>query len=157
MKDYIVSMIVISIICFVSRELLSGTRIAGHLSFISGICIFLVAITPLVSLIEGIGEISFDIPESGESGRAEYESIFEDYVENAEIDLIKSEIREMVCNRFSLDPSEVRIYISYNSASQTKLERITVNLLGSAAFANSNEIVSYLADRVGCEVIVSIG
>ncbi len=148
---------IISLICFVARELLSSTNLAPHISFVCGICIFIVAIMPLVSSIEKIGELSFDDLGGGERAEEEYESIFESYVENAQIDLIKSEIRDAVCEKFGLDPSEVKIYVKYNSQSETRLERVSVSLLGSAVFANSNEITSYLEAWLGCEVVVTVG
>ena len=157
MKDYIVSMLAISLICFVSRELMVGTRLEGYIGFVAGICVFLVAIAPLISSIEKIGEITIDPIYIDRTDSSEYESIFEDYIENAEIDLIKGGIRDEVCGKFDLDPSEIRIYISYNEGSDKRLERVTVNLLGSAAFANSNEIITYLEGWLGCEVVATIG
>ena len=157
MREYIVSLMAISLICFVSREIMTGTRLESQISLVSGICIFLVAITPLISSIGKIGEISFDIPSAETGDGSEYESIFENYVQNAEIDQIKSSIRDEVCEKFTLDPSEVRIYISFDEGGEKKLERVSVNLLGSAAFANSNEISAYLEKRLGCEIIITVG
>lgn len=157
MKEYITSILVISIICFVARELLSSTNLASHISFVSGICIFLVAIMPLVSVIGEIRNISFDDLLDENTDETEYESIFEDYIENAEIDLIKREIRQIVSEKFDLDPAEVKINIKYNEEGKEKLERVSVTLLGSAAFANSNEIKEYLEIRLACEIVVIIG
>ena len=157
MKEYIVSMMVISIICFIAKELLSSSSMASHISFVCGICIFCVAIMPLVDSIEKIRDISFDVVDDESEMEQEYGSIFEDYIENAQIDEIKTQIRDAVSDKFSLDPSEVEIYLKYNSGSEKKLERVTVGLLGSAVFANSNEIKSYLDERLDCEIVVIVG
>lgn len=157
MREYITSILAVSIICFVARELLSGSKLSSHISFISGICIFLVAIMPVISVLDEINNISFDAVADENSNMTEYESIFEDYIENAEIDLIKREIRTIVAKRFSLDESEIKINIRYNSDSEVKLELVSVTLLGGAVFANSNEIKSYLEGRLGCEIVVIVG
>lgn len=157
MKEYITSILVVSIICFVARELLSSTNLSSHISFISGICIFLVAIMPLVSVIREIRTASLDAVIEENTDGTEYGSIFEDYIENAEIDLIKREIRSAVAQKFSLDESEIKVNIKYNSENEKRLERVSVTLLGRAVFANSNEIASYIEGKLGCEAVVIVG
>ena len=157
MKEYVASVMIISIICFVAKELLSSSNMASHISFVCGICIFCVAIMPLVDSIQKIRDISFDVIDDESEMEQEYGSIFEDYIENAQIDEIKGQIRAAVAERFRLDPSEIEIYLKYDSGSEKKLERVTVSLLGSAVFANSNEIKSYLDDRLDCEIVVIVG
>jgi hypothetical protein len=97
------------------------------------------------------------MPFAENENESEYESIFSSYVENAEIDLIKREIRSMVAKEFSLDESEIKINIKYDSKSEIKLKRVTVTLLGNAVFANSNEIQDYLERRLSLEVVVLVG
>lgn len=157
MKEYIISILVISIICFVARELLSTSNMAKHISFISGLCIFTVAIMPLISVIDGISDISFDEMLNGEEVATEYESVFDSYIENAEIDLIKRDIRADLAKRFSLDESELKINIKYDYRSEARLERVSVTLLGRAVFADSNAIKSYLDSRLSCETVVIVG
>ena len=157
MKEYIASVMIISIICFVAKELLSSSSMASHISFVCGICVFCVAIMPLVDSIQKIRDISFDVIDDESEMEQEYGSIFEDYIENAQIDEIKGQIRAAVAERFQLDPSEIEIYLKYDSGSEKKLERVTVSLLGSAVFANSNEIKSYLDERLDCEIVVIVG
>ncbi len=156
MKEYIVSLMVISLICFVAKELSSSSSLSGHISFVSGICIFLVAIMPLASSIEKIREISFDEFLCEDEDKEKYEDIFYKYIENAQIDELKQEIRSLVVQEFDLDPSEVKVYVKFDSQSEPKLQRITVNLSGKGAFANSNEIKSYLVSRLECEVVVTV-
>ena len=156
MREYLISMILLSVICIVIRELLSHSEVSLQINFISGICIFLVALSPLFSSLDKIREIEFDaIFDSVEEEK--YEGIFEDYIQNAEIDMIKSEIRSLVTEKFSLDESEVKIYLKYNADTDKKLERVTVSLLGRAAFANSNEIKSYLEGVLDCTVVITVG
>lgn len=157
MGEYIASVLIISVISFALKELLSGTRISSYVGFISGICIFFVAIMPFFSLISGMRDLSFEMPFAENENESEYESIFSSYVENAEIDLIKREIRSMVAKEFSLDESEIKINIKYDSKSEIKLKRVTVTLLGNAVFANSNEIQDYLERRLSLEVVVLVG
>ncbi len=112
---------------------------------------------PLISVIDGISDISFDEMLNGEEVATEYESVFDSYIENAEIDLIKRDIRADLAKRFSLDESELKINIKYDYRSEARLERVSVTLLGRAVFADSNAIKSYLDSRLSCETVVIVG
>ena len=154
MREYLISALAISVICFAVRELLSVSPLARHISFISGICIFLVAISPLFSALDEIRELPLDLELEVE--KEKYEDIFEEYVKNAETDVIKSEIRRLVTEKFSLDASEVKVYLKYDVNAEERLSRVTVNLSGRAAFANSNEIKDYLESILDCEIVMTV-
>ncbi len=148
-------MLALSVICFAVKELLSASPLARHISFISGICIFLVAISPIFSALDSIRDLSFDFELEAEEEK--YEDIFEAYIKDAETDLIKAEIRRLVTEKFSLDPSEVKVFLKYDGDTDKGLLRVTVNLSGRAAFSDSNKIKRYLESVLDCEIVMTVG
>ena len=148
-------MLAVSVICFAVRELLSASPLYRQISFISGICIFLVAISPLFSALDKIRDIELDFELEAEEEK--YEDIFEAYIKDAETELIRAEIRRIVTEKFSLDPSEVKVYLKYDGDTDKGLLRVTVNLSGRAAFSDTDKIKSYLEGVLDCEIVMTVG
>ena len=157
MKNYLLLVIGTSLVCFVARELLSNTPFSSHINYVSGICIFLVALSPIFSSFDKIKELSFDQIYESQENEEKYEEIFEKYIESAQIDMLKGEIRSSVAQKFDLDESEIKVYVKYDAGAKEKLQRVTVSLIGSAAFANSNEIYDYLDSIFDCEIVITVG
>ncbi len=157
MREYIISVMAISIICFVAKELSSQSALEGHMGFICALCIFLVALAPFFSSIGSLGKIELDSIYAPEGDNDAYEKMFEEYINNAEIDLIRSEVRSFVAKEFSLDESEIKIYLKYDETADKRLTLITVNLLGNAVFADSNKIEDFVESKTGYSTVVIIG
>ncbi|MBE6584675.1 MAG: hypothetical protein E7649_06855 [Ruminococcaceae bacterium] len=162
MKQYIVSIIVVSIIGSVISILTpegEGGGLARHTRLIFGVCVIVVCFSPLKDAIVWIRELDIEsiLPDSEQNG-SEYESIFENTYDKAQIDNLKEGIKGVLKDRFGLDPLCVDVSVSLRQeGDDQRLERVAVTLYDSAIWADTEEIESYLCSLLGCEIITVIG
>ena len=77
----------------------------------------------------------------------------------AEEENLKLGIVDILKNKFDIDSSEcyVSVKISTGSDMKRRLERIFINLYGSAIWKDTVSIEKYLSSLLGCEVVIAIG
>ena len=156
MKEYIISILAVaaagSIILILSPEG-EGGGIKKHVSLAIGLAAILVMISPLSNAIESIGNISFEGISGYSESKEEYESIFYDTLEKAEISNLKSGIKNALSDRFGIDESECNVELNISDG---KLCRVLIRLYGSAIWCDSGEIEKYLHELLDCEVVTAI-
>jgi hypothetical protein len=162
MKEYVISIIVVSIIGSVVSVIApegEGGGLSRHVRLAVGVCIILVCFAPTVRAVEWLGE--FDIgsvlPDDGENAE-QYESIFDRAYSEAEIDNLCEGIKSVVAQKFGLDPLSFKVSVRLNGDEGEKsLSRVTLTLYGSAIWADTGAIEEYLSSLLGCEIITIIG
>lgn len=164
MKTYIISIILVGVVgSFVN--ILSpegeGGGLSKHTKLAVGLCLILVCTAPLFSLIRDLGELDIHalIPELGEEESLEYESIFHSSYDNAEIENLREGIVSILGDRFDIEPSEcyVKVKVTEGGAGERRLERIFINLYGSAIWKDTGAIEAYLSSLFGCEIVTAVG
>ena len=164
MKFYIISVVIIGIVGALIRLLSphgEGGGLKNHVKLAIGIAIIPISIFPLTSFIEEIQKIDVsDIVGGQDSERLEeYESIFEEGYLLAEEDNLKIGIADILKEKFEIDPSEcyISVKISTGSDMKRRLERIFINLYGSAIWKDTVSIEKYLSSLFGCETVIAVG
>ena len=164
MKFYIISVVIIGIVGSLIRLLSpsgEGGGLKNHVKLAIGIAIIPISIFPLTSFINEIRNFdASDIDMWQENEKMEeYESIFEEGYLLAEEENLKLGIVDILKNKFDIDSSEcyVSVKISTGSDMKRRLERIFINLYGSAIWKDTVSIEKYLSSLLGCEVVIAIG
>ena len=159
MSSYVISIICVSIVGTVVSILSpdgEGGGLLRHVRLIFGLCLVIVCINPIMQIIESVREMDFElITPDIEDESDKYYDIFEDSYSKSEIANLKSGIKQMLYDKFSIDPSECEIAIILSDRGD--LNRISVTLYGGAVWKDTGEIENYLYRAFGCEIVSIIG
>lgn len=159
MKGYIISVMCVSIIGSIISMLApdgEGGGIGKHIRLILGLCVVIVCINPIKDIVDYINELDFSvITASGEDESDRYSEIFDNTYGAAEAENLKSGIKQMLYDRFGIDPSECEVGVVISD--ERKLSRVIITLYGSAVWKNTNEIEDYLSQIFKCEIVSIIG
>ena len=162
MKQYVISMIIVSLVGSIVSVLApdgEGGGLSRHVRLAAGVCIILVCFAPTVQAIEWLRDLDIDsvLPNVDESAD-EYESIFDSTYSEAEIDNLCEGIKKVVSERWGLDPLSFKVSVKLDGEGESRrLSRVTLTLYGSAIWADTGEIEAYLGSLLGCEIITVIG
>ena len=164
MKNYVITIIIIGVIGSLVSLLApegEGGGLKKHVGLAIGLCVILCFSSPIISLIQSIGEFDAHalVPDIDEVDREEYESIFEAGFSAVEIQNLRDGIAKILDERFGIDASEssVTLNVSTDSSGKRVLDRIFICLYGSAVWKDTGEIERYLTSLFGCEVITAVG
>ena len=146
-----------SVVCALSPEG-EGGGLSRHVGLIFGLCLILVTLAPAKQAIKWISELDIEAVIPDASGQeAEYESIFESTYTDAEIDNLKEGIKDVLEQRFGVDPLCVEVSVRFSGeGSDKKLKKVVLTLYGSAIWADTGEIERYLGSNLGCEIVTVI-
>ena len=159
MSSYVISIICVSIVGTIASILSpdgEGGGLLRHVRLVFGLCLVIVCINPIMQIVESIREMDFElsIPDVEEESDKYYD-IFEDSYSKSEIVNLKTGIKQMLYDKFAIDPSECEITISFSG--DGNLKRISVTLYGGAVWKDTEEIESYLYRAFACEIVTIIG
>lgn len=152
MKEYLIAMIGVCALCFIVRELqLFGDN--KYVSFVCGICVVAVSVTPLLGLSEWMHSLDIDSVLDEEGEYEEYSSYFDSYITESYISEVEAEITNYILEKYGLseDNVSVSIYVGEERA------LIYISLTGKGIFANTNNMKKELADRYSSDVEIVIG
>ena len=164
MKGYVISIIIVGVIgSFVTLLAPEGEGggLGKHARLAVGLCVILVCIAPLNSLLRGLSGLDLHslMGDGGDGGAEEYESIFDSSYSAAEIENLREGIKTILFDKFGVEPSEcyVKVTVSGDAVGDRRLERIFINLYGSAIWRDTGAIEDYLSSLFGCEIVTAVG
>lgn len=162
MKEYIISIIIVSVIGSVVSVLApegEGGGLSRHVRLAAGVCLILVCFAPTLKAIEWLREFDIEaVFPDDEEDQIDYESIFDKAYSDAEIDNLCEGIKAVVTQKFGLDPLSFKVSVKLSGeGSEKSLSRVTLTLYGSSIWADTGEIERYLSQLLGCEIITIIG
>lgn len=162
MKEYILSMVAVCIICIIVKEIFPDENsLKGHINLVCGLCILCVMIYPVCNLIRFVSEFDFSsivTPDTEYGEKYEYESVFDNYLCNMQLESIKSEIKNCLKDTCGLHDEDMEIYLyTENENGKLYIKRVTVSLFGRGVFCDSNKIKTEVQRLCSCEVAVTVG
>ncbi len=155
MKEYLLSLIICSILAAVVCFISPSESLRGNQKLIAGLCIICIMTRPAVSVINFIREldITLYIPSApSEEYRDEWEDYLKDYGEGA--------VRDYVCSELEMTfgVSAKRVSVTYKGDGEgIAIEKIYIELPQSAAFKDTAKIEVYFEKIFDCEVITAVG
>lgn len=164
MKQYVISILIVGVIGSIVNLLTpSGERgsISSHVRLATGLVLILVCVSPLLTVVRGLGELDISdiLGGASEIEKEEYQSIFDESYSAAEIENVKAGIKSILWDKFGIAEDECYVSVTTESGEDGKrsIKRIFINLYGRAILKNTDEIESYLASLFGCEIVTAVG
>lgn len=158
-KGYIISVICVSIVGSIASMLsLEGENggLGKHFRLIFGICIVLVCLNPIKDIFNYIENAKNEwIVEGIVQNEEKYSEMFDKSFAAAEITNLKNGIKQLLNDRFDIDPAECEIAVSLNDSGDIK--RIFITLYGRAVWKDTAEIENYLFNIFKCEIVTAVG
>lgn len=164
MKSYIISIICVgvigSIISLIAPEG-EGGGLGKHVRLAVGCVLVLTCVSPLGDLIEGLRALDLSglVPEVNEGAIEEYESIFGNSYEAAELSSLKEGIAAMLEERYGVEREDCKVEViaDRNGSGELELKRIFITLYGSAIWKDTGEIERYFGRLFDCEIVTAVG
>ncbi|MBR3686791.1 MAG: hypothetical protein IKL66_04835 [Clostridia bacterium] len=164
MKSYIISIICVGVIGSIISLIApdgEGGGLGKHVRLAVGCVLVLTCVSPLGELIEGIRglDLSGLVPDVNEGAIEEYESIFGNSYEAAELSSLKEGIAAMLGERYGIarEDCEIRVVADRGASGILELKRIFITLYGSAIWKDTGEIERYFGGLFDCEIVTAIG
>ena len=164
MKMYVIAIVVVGVIGSVIRLLSphgEGGGLKNHVRLAVGIATIPICIFPLLSFMDEVR--SFDVGDvigelEGEQIE-EYESIFEDGYLSAEEENLREGIARILADKYGIERSDcyISVKISTDKDGKRRLDRIFINLYGSAVWKDTGSIEKYLSSLFSCETVIAVG
>lgn len=159
MKNYILTIITISIISGIVSSLLSSSKngLKKHINLITGLILVLIVVTPITTIAKNSAILTEKIESIVGSLNIE-NSVNESnkIIISQGTDNICEGIENAIATRFNLSNDYITVALTVNDENieAIMLEGITVTLTGKATWTDSDAIKEYTEDLVGCSVRV---
>lgn len=158
MKDYIITLIGVSIVCGIVYILApngSGDGIKKHVKLVSSLCVLCIMIAPIGSFIEKLKSSEFNV--LGEYTRSdesenEYDKIYNDMISVYSAEQISQKSEEVLQERFSLKEEDIKVMIYFSEEeSEIYISKAAVILYTGAVGKDPREISDCVRELLKCE------
>ena len=154
MKTYIMSIMSASVVAGILESILPGERLKRHLHYLFSCVMLLLLVTPLLTLLPGLGKIEDEIKsfvseleKAEKNGTEQGEALIESYQEEA----ISAYVKERLQSEFALDPAEVTV--AMEKVQNNAVLHITLH--GRASWTDSSKVIEYFKKELNCQVKVT--
>lgn len=164
MKDYIITLISVSIVCGIVHILTPagvGDGIRKHVKLISSLCVLCIMIAPIGGFIQSLENSEFNIlGEYGESNTLEdrYDKIYNDMISVYSAEQISKKCEEILRERFSLKEDDVKVMIYFSEEeNEPVISKSAVILYTGAIGKDPREISECVSELIKCECEIIYG
>ena len=152
MKEYLISVVLITALVALASHFLSGTDAAGYGRLSLGIVLLWAVLSPLASLLSALPSLpNLPEPPAGDTDAP----LYEQYAEEGFCEGIALAVEE----RFGISAEHISVRVEGFDITKMRAERVRILLRGKAAFADSRAIAAFVeGEGLGeCEVEIEIG
>ena len=153
MRDYIRSILIVSVITGLVQSLLPSEKMKKHIRFLSSCIVLLLLLHPLVTIGDALRGIYSDVNDlldrieaAEQSGMANGEALIQTYGEKA----VSDYVNKYLSSEFALDQDEIEVQINNNESDIL----VTVILRGRASWADGTAIAERLKNKLSCPIKV---
>ena len=148
-------------ICCAVVELLApsgeGGGVAGHIKWMSALCLLCVLVTPIAKVLSGegdlIGRMEAAIDDwltEGEQAQDKYDEQWQQQYEELDVRYAEAAVSLMLQQRFDILAEDVQVTLQVDEQ-KTHITAVCVGLGGQAIWLNTHEIEAYIEQTLGCE------
>lgn len=133
-----------------------GGGLAGHMKWLSGLCLLCVLVTPIRQIVVDGGVIARlegaleEWLSQGEQTRDEYDDLWQEQYEQMDVAYAEASMTALLQQKFAIASGDVRVRLQVDE-SREKIESVHVALSGRAVWLNTHEIEAYVEQMLGCE------
>ena len=164
MKDYIITLISVSIICGIVHILApggTGEGVKKHVKLISSLCVLCIMIAPVGGFLESLEETEFKILgeyTQSDDQKNEYDKIYNDMISEYSAEQISKKSEEILRERFFLKEGDIRVTVCFSeSESGTVISEVAVVLYSGAVGKNPREISACVEEILKCKCEIIYG
>ena len=156
MKSYLISLAAVAAVAALAGLIAPEGGKQTGLRLVTGLCVLLVVITPIVSGVRALTDPDFSGFSFGDSKEAEYESIFADGVRGAGGTYLAERLCEALASRYSCPASDFSVRFSFSENGE-EVTAVLVLLRGKAVFLDTYDLEKYVEKLFSCPVTTAVG
>ena len=160
MDTYVNTLLTLSVTCEIVNSFLPSYQksLKKYVGYLMGLVMAVVILSPLSSLVGGIGTIKENIKNFTDS------LMIEEKAENANKIIINAteksicdKIKNMLISKYHFEDTDVYVSLETeeNDTEAITVTRIVVTLTNKASWSDADRVKEYLENMTGCEVFVS--
>lgn len=162
MRGYFLGLLAFAICC-AAVELLTpsgeGGGVAGHMKWMSGICLLCVLLVPIVQAGSAGGDLLGrleaaldDWLDLGEEIREEYDDLWQEEYEQMDLTCAEESISLLLQQRFEILAGDLSVRVQADEAGE-RIATVHIGLGGRAVWLDTHKIEAYIEQTLGCECI----
>lgn len=155
MKSYLISLAAVAAVAALAGLIAPEGGKQTGLRLVTGLCVLLVVVTPIVSGVRALTDPDFSSFSFGDSKAEEYESIFADGIREAGGAYLAERLCEALASRYSCPASDFAVRFSF-SGNGEEVTAVLVLLRGRAVFLNTYDLEEYVAELFSCPVTTAV-
>ena len=161
MKDYLLSLLVVSMILSVVGILApkgTGGGLAGHIRLVAALVWICVLIAPLPTVIAELRDVwSNGFIEIQTQDAPDYQIQTDQILDEASKAYFCDMLTQALEDRFSLMPGSLRCHVVWNETSDgIRPGKVTLLLSGDAVWQSPKQLEEFVTELIGCECISAI-
>ena len=159
MTGYFWGLLAVSVCCAAVEFLTpsgEGGGVAGHVRFMSALCLLCVMVTPLTPLLaEGnladrIEGAIDDWLDEGERAQEEYGGRWEEQLEEMDAAYAQACLASLLQQKFEIAAEDVAVRVETDGTGET-ISVVYIRLSGRAVWLNTHAMEAYIEEMLGCE------
>ena len=158
MKEYFISLILISVACGIIAMLSPRDDIGKYIRFLCGICVFCILISPVRNFLNSLADVAIFLDNSlGEITNTEdhYENIFKDSLKSGTAEDTSALIKNKVSSDMKIDKEsfDIEIYLGEDDNGYY-IKSSVVKIYQNGIFVDASAVVEYLEELLDVSCVV---
>jgi hypothetical protein len=156
MREYMMTLMTVSVICGVIGVLSPKEDMGKYLSLVCGICALGIIVAPITELIKKADELPDMLGyESGSYDEEFYEKTFEDSIVEGSINQAESILENNLSGELDIDRESFDITLSVERVqSVLRVKRATVTIYPKGLTIDARSVIEYIEKNLGCSCMI---
>lgn len=160
MDAYVNTLLTVSVICGIVNSFLPSSKksLKKYVGYVMGLVMALVILSPLASLVGGVGTIKENIKNFTDN------LVIEEKTDNANKIIINAteksicdKMKNMLISKYNFEETDVYVSLETeeNASEAITVTKVVVTLTNKASWSDADRVKKYLENMLGCEISVS--
>lgn len=156
MREYIITLMMVSVVCGVISVLSPKEDMGKYVSFVCGICALGIIVTPITELIKRAEEFPDILGDRLENYDEEfYENTFEESIVAGSVKQAESILKNDLSQELNLDQDSFDIALSVErSENSISVKRATVTIYPKGLTIDARSVIEYIEKNLGCSCMI---
>ena len=143
MGEYLYSLALVAVLVALVCTLVPESAMQ-HAKLLCSLCVIALLVSPVMSLVQAVGNGTWEIPEAWQEGEGEEQ----DYAQFSDA-LVVGQLQVLLEREQGLPPEQCRVLVEWSEDGGVKA--VTLLLSGNAIWRDPDPIIAYVEELLDCE------
>ena len=156
MKEYLITLMTVAIICGIISTLSPKEDIGKYVSLICGICALGVMVAPVSEFLDGADGVDLMLQNGFViNSEEDYEKMFEESIVSTGVDQAEKTIKNNLCELFDSDTEAIDVELAVEKGKDSlKIKKVTVKEFPEGITVDVKRIIEYIEENLGCTCVI---